>query len=139
MQCKLHISYRDLVILHDYAESSLPMEAAALIFGQVTHQSILANHIRLVGNESLSSTTSFMVDPEEQYQLLTEAEMLGEELVCIFHSHPAPPFPSKRDQENMKLNPVAWLIASKESGTWVSKAFIMEDDQIQELDLLLSR
>lgn len=138
MQYKLHLSYRDLVILHDHAESSLPMEAAALIFGQVKHQSILANHIRLVGNESLSSTTSFMVDPEEQYQHLIEAETLGEELVCIFHSHPAPPYPSKRDQENMKLNPVAWLIASKESGTWVSKAFIMEDGQIQELDLLLS-
>jgi proteasome lid subunit RPN8/RPN11 len=138
MQYKLHLLYKDLVILHDHAEASLPTEAAALIFGQVTHQSILANHIRLVDNESLSSTTSFMVDPEEQYQLLTEAETLGEELVCIFHSHPAPPFPSRRDQENMKLNPVAWLIASKESGTWVSKAFIMEDDQIQELDLFLS-
>ena len=138
MQYKLHLSYKDLVILHDYAESSLPMEAAALIFGQIKHQSILVNHIRLVGNESLSSKTSFMVDPEEQYQHLIEAETLGEELVCIFHSHPAPPYPSKRDQENMKLNPVAWLIASKESGTWVSKAFIMEDGQIQELDLLLS-
>ena len=138
MQYKLHLSFKDLVILHDHAESSLPMEAAALIFGQMTHQSILANHIRLVDNDSLSGTTSFMVDPEEQYQLLIEAENLGEELVCIFHSHPAPPFPSRRDQKNMRLNPVAWLIASKESGTWVSKAFMMEDDQIQEIDLLLS-
>jgi proteasome lid subunit RPN8/RPN11 len=138
MQYKLHLSYKNLVILHDHAETSLPMEAAALIFGQVTHQSILTNRIKLVSNESLSRTTSFMVDPEEQYRLLTEADTLGEELVCIFHSHPAPPFPSRRDQENMKLNPVAWLIASKESGTWVSKAFILEDGQIQELDLILS-
>ena len=138
MQYKLHLSYKNLAVLHDHAEASLPTEAAALIFGQVTHQSILANRIRLVGNDSLSGTTSFMVDPEEQYHLLIEAETLGEELVCIFHSHPAPPFPSKRDQENMKLNPVAWLIASKESGTWVSRAFVIEDDQIQEIDLLLS-
>ena len=138
MQYKLHLSYKNLAVLHDHAEASLPMEAAALIFGQVTHQSILANHIRLVGNEAPHSITSFMVNPEEQYRLLIDAETLGEELVCIFHSHPAPPFPSTRDQENMKLNPVAWLVASKESGTWVSKAFRMEDDQVQEIDLLLS-
>lgn len=138
MQYDLHLSIMDLDALHNHAESNLPLEAAALLFGRVSESSVTVNRIELVYNEASSSTTSFMVNPEEQYRLLVEAEEQGEELVGIFHSHPAPPFPSNRDQQNMKLNPVVWLIASKDSGNWVSKAFLMEDDQVKEVDLHLT-
>ncbi|MHA1965770.1 MAG: M67 family metallopeptidase [Candidatus Thorarchaeota archaeon] len=138
MQYTLHLSIREIDILHEHAEANLPMEAAALLFGQVSEFSVIVNRIELVHNEASSSMTSFMVNPEEQYRLLVEAEEQGEELVGIFHSHPAPPFPSSRDRQNMKLNPVVWLIASKESGNWVSKAYLMEDDQISEVNLNLN-
>lgn len=138
MQYTLHLSIMDLNHLHKHAESNLPLEAAALLFGHVSDLAVKVSHIELVQNEASSSKTSFMVNPEEQYRLLVEAEERGEELVGIFHSHPAPPFPSSRDRQNMKLNPVVWLIASKDSGKWVSKAFLMEDDQVQEVDLQLT-
>ena len=138
MQYKLHLSIMDLEILHKHAETHLPLEAAALLFGHISNLQVVVSHIELVHNEAASSTTSFTVNPEEQYRLLVEAEERGEELVGIFHSHPAPPFPSSRDQQNMKLNPVVWLIASKDSGKWVSKAFLMENHQIQEVDLHLT-
>jgi hypothetical protein len=38
----------------------------------------------------------------------------------------------------MKLNPVVWLIASKESGNWESRAFLMVDDAVEEVMLILS-
>ncbi|MBY8997007.1 MAG: M67 family metallopeptidase [Candidatus Thorarchaeota archaeon] len=139
MQHTLHLSVLDLDILHNHAETNLPLEAAALLFGQVIKSSVIVNRIELVHNEASSSTTSFMVNPEEQYRLLVQAEEQGEELVGIFHSHPAPPFPSSRDQQNMKLNPVVWLIASRESGNWVSKPFLLVDDQVNEVDLNLDR
>lgn len=138
MQYTLHLSVLDLDTLHSHAETNLPLEAAALLFGQVSEFSVIVNRTELVYNEASSSSTSFMVNPEEQYRLLVEAEEQGEELVGIFHSHPAPPFPSSRDQQNMKLNPVVWLIASKDSGNWVSKAFLMENDKIKEVDLYLT-
>jgi proteasome lid subunit RPN8/RPN11 len=138
MQYTLHLTVKDLDILINHAETNLPLEAAALLFGQVSKLSVIANRIELVNNEASSSRTSFMVNPEEQYRLLVEAEEQDEELVGIFHSHPAPPFPSNRDQQNMKLNPVVWLIASKESESWTSKAFLMEDDQVKEVDLYLT-
>jgi len=128
----------DLDALHNHAETNLPLEAAALLFGQVSEFSVLVNRIVLVHNEAHSSTTSFMVNPEEQYRLLIEAEEKGEDLVGIFHSHPAPPYPSSRDQQNMKLNPVVWLIASKDSGNWVTNAFLLDDDQVKEVDLYLT-
>lgn len=135
VQYKLHLSIVDIDTLHNHAEINLPLEAAALLFGRVSETSVIVNRIELVDNEASSNATSFMVNPEEQYRLLVEAEERGEELVGIFHSHPAPPFPSNRDQQNMKLNPVVWLIASKDSGSWVSKAFLLEDDQVREVDL----
>ncbi len=138
MQYKLHLSNDNLLKLHEHAEVNLPTEAAALLFGNVSEHSVTVDYIELVLNESTSSISSFKVNPEEQYRLLVEAEERNEELVCIFHSHPAPPFPSTTDRRNMKLNPVVWLIASKESGTWESRAFLIVDDIVEEVMLLLS-
>jgi len=138
MQYKLHLSVIDMDTLYKHADNNLPLEAAALLFGQVSESSVVVNRIELVQNEASSDRTSFAVNPEEQYRLLVEAEERGEDLIGIFHSHPAPPFPSSRDQQNMKLNPVVWLIASKDSGDWVSKAFLMEDNQVKEVDLHLT-
>lgn len=138
MQYTLHLSLDFLLTLHEHAEKQLPNESAALIFGNISEKSINANQIELVSNESASSVTSFQVDPEEQYQLLIEAESRHEELVCIFHSHPAPPFPSQTDRRNMKLNPVVWLIASKESGAWESRAYLLNEDILEEVKLVLT-
>ncbi|MFW9893464.1 MAG: M67 family metallopeptidase, partial [Candidatus Thorarchaeota archaeon] len=111
---------------------------AALIFGNVSGSSIIVKHIELVSNESDSSIISFNVNPEEQYRLFVEAEERNEELVCIFHSHPAPPYPSNTDLKNMKLNPVAWLIASKESGEWESRAYLLNDETVEEIKVILT-
>ena len=138
MQYSLHLSIDKLLLLHEHADTNLPNEAAALIFGNVSEYSIHATQIELVLNESSSTVTSFKVNPEEQYRLLIEAEERDEELVCIFHSHPAPPYPSKTDRRNMRLNPVVWLIASKDSGAWESRAYILLNDEVEEVQLVLS-
>ena len=138
MQYTLHLTTENLQMLHEHAEESLPNEASALLFGNVSESSVAIKHIELAKNESESSMTSFSVNPEEQYHLLVEAEERHEELVCIFHSHPAPPYPSATDKRNMKLNPVVWLIASNESGTWESRAYLLNDDMVEEVGLILS-
>ncbi|MHA1943731.1 MAG: Mov34/MPN/PAD-1 family protein [Candidatus Thorarchaeota archaeon] len=138
MQYTLHLTNDNLLKLHAHAEANLPNESAALLFGSISKHLITVNTIELVSNESISSITTFEVNPEEQYRLLIEAEERHEELVCIFHSHPAPPFPSKTDRRNMKLNPVVWLIGSKERGTWESRAYLMNDETVEEVTLILS-
>ncbi len=137
MQYRMHLSNDNLLKLHEHAEANLPNESAALIFGIVSEDSIIAKRIELVLNESSSRMTSFNVDPEKQYRLLLEAEDRNEELVCIFHSHPAPPYPSTTDRRNMKLNPVVWLIASKESGSWESRAYLLNEDNVEIVKLVL--
>ncbi|MFW9863830.1 MAG: M67 family metallopeptidase [Candidatus Thorarchaeota archaeon] len=137
MQLVLRLSEDDLNELHTHADQSLPLEAAALLFGFVKDNDVIVSHIELVPNTA-KSRTSFSVDPETEYRLLVEAEERGEDLVGIFHSHPAPPRPSSSDLRNMRLNPVVWIISSKLTGNWKSRAFILDEDNLKEVDLDLT-
>ena len=138
MQFVLRLSENDLNRLHNHAEQSLPLEAAALLFGRVQDNNVVVKCIELVENAA-DSKTSFSVDPETEYKLLVEAEERGEDLIGIFHSHPAPPKPSSSDLRNMRLNPVVWVISSKLTGSWESRAYILEDDNLNEVDLIVTR
>ena len=132
MRHELQILKNDLIRLQAHAESVHPDEAVALVFGTISGTSICATLVEPVENISTTTLTSFSVNPETEYHLLTEAEKRGEHLVGIFHSHPAPPYPSQRDLKNMKLNPVVWLVASRLTGNWVIKAYVLKENGVEE-------
>jgi proteasome lid subunit RPN8/RPN11 len=134
LQYTLWLSEDYIEQLLSHAEASLPLEAAALLFGRIENNSIIVTTISLVNNET-KSRINFEINPEEEYRLILEAEKRNEEMVCIFHSHPAPATPSSSDLENMKLNPVVWLIASKISGWWENRAYILENEKIVEVTI----
>jgi len=135
MHYELLITEQDLILLHQHAETSLPSEAVALLFGIITKNIVKVCRAELMENDSKNQMTSFSVNPEIEYQLLIEAEELGESLVGIYHSHPAPPEPSKTDLKNMRLNPVIWLISSKVTGEWVSKAYALDEKTVSEVPI----
>ena len=137
VQLALQISSSDLDKLHVHAEQCLPLESVALLFGTHVETTVDVMRIELMANKA-KSTTTFEVDPEVEYRLLVEAESKGQDLIGIFHSHPAPPQPSSSDKRNMKLNPVVWLIASKATGRWESRAYIMKDDEVVEINISLT-
>jgi len=123
-------------LLYDHAERNLPLEAVALLFGVREGDIVHVKRAELLTNVEASSTR-FSVDPTEQYRLLIDAESRDEELICIFHSHPAPPRPSERDLRYMELNPVPWLIASRSTGTWQSRAYLFLDGEASEVQVVL--
>ncbi len=135
MHYELHIFEQDFVRLQQHAETNLPCEAVALLFGTNSENIVCVNRVELMENESKASPTAFSVNPENEYKLLIEAEEKGESLVGIYHSHPAPPEPSATDLRNMRLNPVIWLIASKLTGSWITKAYILEDGTVNEISV----
>ena len=137
MDCHLVLNQNHLEQLHSHAEDCLPQESVALLFGIVEGSNVIVKSAAIVTNTAESRTT-FSVEPTLQYRLLVEAEARSEELVCIFHSHPAPPKPSQTDLRNMKLNPVVWLIASRESGAWESKAFLLQNENAREVPIIFS-
>lgn len=129
---ELHLARSDHGDMLNHAENTLPLESVALLFGVIEEPIVYVRRVVRVSNAS-ESPTRFSVEPEEQYRLYMEAESLGEELVGIFHSHPAPPHPSATDLRYMKLNPVVWLIASKVTGEWRTAAFILENDTLSQV------
>lgn len=135
MRYELNIFEQDFIRLQQHAETNLPREAVALLFGTNLENIVYVNRVELMENESKESRTTFSVNPENEYKLLNEAEEQGESLVGIYHSHPAPPAPSSTDLRNMRLNPVIWLIASKLTGSWVTKAYILEDGNANEISV----
>jgi proteasome lid subunit RPN8/RPN11 len=137
VQTALRLPKAALDKLHSHAEEGLPLESVALLFGYVKESEIVVTRLEFLENVALS-TTSFAADPEREYQLLVDAEERGEELVGIFHSHPAPPRPSFRDLQNMRLNPVVWAIASKSTGSWETRAYLLEDENLIEVNMIMS-
>lgn len=135
MHYELHVSEQDFVRLQQHAEINLPREAVALLFGIISENIVCVNRVELLENESKANRTAFSVNPENEYKLLIEAEERGESLVGIYHSHPAPPEPSKTDLRNMRLNPVIWLIASKLTGYWITKAYILQNENANEIPI----
>lgn len=105
----LRIQAKDLDILIDWARQSLPYEGCALMLGTWVEDQAEVKEIILEENVDHSSV-QFSIDPEHLYEAYMEAERKGMEIVGIFHSHPAPSYPSGLDLEYMKVNPVAWVI-----------------------------
>jgi proteasome lid subunit RPN8/RPN11 len=133
----LRIEAAQLEMLLAHAENSLPLEAVALLFGTEKTGQVFVNTVELLENYA-SSKTKFAVDPVKQYNLLVRAEERGEELVCIFHSHPAPPVPSESDLRNMRLNSVVWIIASKTTGKWKHGAYMLDGEQLSEIRIVMT-
>ena len=135
MKKSIEIQKDQISQLLNHAEKSLPNEAVALLFGTISDNTFLARRIEYLSNESMNNRISFSIDPEVQYTLLMDADEHGELMVAIFHSHPAPPRPSSSDIKNMQLNPVVWMIASKTTGDWIMKAYILEKENPIEIDI----
>jgi proteasome lid subunit RPN8/RPN11 len=124
-----------LTALIDHAEDTLPMESVSLLFGTYEQDDYTVSEAHNLPNIADSKTT-FLVEPETQYRLMIDAESRNLTLVGIFHSHPAPPVPSETDLENMKLNPVVWIIASKQTGTWRYAAYLNKNNRIANVEII---
>ncbi|RDE13322.1 MAG: hypothetical protein C4K49_08770 [Candidatus Thorarchaeota archaeon] len=133
----LHLSVENVAKLYSHAQDCLPLESAGLLFGHLGGSVVTVTRVELLKN-ALRSRIRFEIDPVTEYELLLDAETRGEELVGIFHSHPAPPQPSEADLQNMSLNPVVWLIASRTTGTWLSRAFVLRRRKAVEVPVILS-
>ena len=121
---EIEISKEDIELLLKHARKEHPYEAVAVLLGIQKEGKFIVRVVRPMKNV-LRSTTEFHVDPAELYNTYMEAEEQGLNVIGIFHSHPAPPYPSFLDMKYMKLNPIVWLIAS--SIDWNMKAFILKN------------
>ncbi len=114
-----------------------PHEGCALLLGTFREESATAVVIQVVEMENITqSSSSFAIDPEHQYRILTTASLNNLELVAIFHSHPAPPRPSGHDLEFMAYNPCTWIIDGvSRDGRHSMRAYQLIEEQLYEVTI----
>ena len=120
--------------LTSLARDTLPWESCALLLGEASTQNlaeIIVSDLIILKNSD-SSPVSFSIDPVDLINAYQVSEARNLQVVGIFHSHPAEPFPSSTDKKYMKINPVVWLIYS--TVTNESRAYILED-KLKEVEL----
>ncbi|MFX1562904.1 MAG: M67 family metallopeptidase [Promethearchaeota archaeon] len=123
--------------LYRIRQQATPFEACALLLGTYQKQNTLAIVNRIAEMENIAkSSSTFAMDPEQQYQILSEAARDNLEQVGVFHSHPAAPNPSHWDLEYMRFNPCVWVIDGIVGTRHKMKAFQMIKDQVFPVRIL---
>lgn len=82
-------------------------------------------------------TTRYVIDPREQLTAFRAIEAAGEELVGIYHSHPASqPYPSPTDRAEAHYPDAIYVLVSLRSGAPEVRAYrIGADEFIREISL----
>lgn len=124
---------------------SLPIETCAVMIGRfkeeigrVKEKRAIVKDVVFLRN-TINSAVRFAVDPNELYRIYLKAEEQNMDVVGIFHSHPAPPYPSDTDEFYMKVNPVPWLIADQFGNRDELRAYQWNKGGIQEVKLEISK
>ena len=127
----LRLQRNHVELLKQEAERVFPVEACAILFGNLTENEAIVEKVEITQNR-LRSSTRFEVDPSTVARSIVEAEKEGFEFVGLFHSHPASAFPSEIDRKFMRLwGEAIWLILSSTENKL--DAFQLVDDELKQV------
>jgi len=126
----LQLQRRHVEVLKQETEMVYPVEACAMLFGELSKNEAAVEKVELTQNR-LRSSTRFEVDPAKVAVAVTKAEKEGYVFIGLFHSHPAPATPSSVDLKYMRFwGDILWLILSSIDGKLA--AYQLIDDKIKE-------
>ncbi len=89
-------------------------------------------------NAHETPTTRYRIDPREQLRAFREMDERGEDLVAIYHSHPASqPYPSPTDRAEAHYPEAVYVLVSLRTQTPELEAYrIKEDGAVTLVDLV---
>jgi len=125
----LTMGQRDQIIADALAR--LPAEACGLVAGRNGE----AARVYPVTN-ILNSPVRFMMDPQEQIDLLLQFDRQGWDLLAIYHSHPyGPERPSATDVAECGFPEAVQLIVSPDQKGFQIRGFFIRDSRITNATL----
>ena len=126
----MQLQRRHVEVLKQETEMVYPVEACAMLFGELSKNEAAVEKVELTQNR-LRSSTRFEVDPAKVAVAVTKAEKEGYVFIGLFHSHPAPATPSSVDLKYMRFwGDILWLILSSIDGKLA--AYQLIDDKVKE-------
>lgn len=129
----LWIESQHVDLLKKEAQKVDPIEACALLFGEILEEEVFVRKV-VVTNNKLHSRKRFEISTETVVNSMAAAEREGLEFVGLFHSHPAPATPSEIDIGFMRLwGDAVWLILSLTSGEL--EAYQMKDGKVRKITI----
>lgn len=93
-------------------------EICGLLLGRVEKLVFKVSEVMFIRNIAANKEKMFYMDPLEVYKVFMYAYKKNLEVIGIFHSHKALPYPSKADLKYMRLWHIPWLIIDSTSGSY---------------------
>jgi len=114
------------------AENSI-IEVCSILIGLVQDDSYIVKECVNARNTDMSPV-SFKADPKDLAKVVSKLIEENYDIVGVFHSHPAPPIPSARDIEGMRLWPqTVWIIYS--TTTHSLDTYIFRNGEVYRVEL----
>lgn len=122
---------RERIVAH--ARESAPNEACGLLAGRAS----AATRVIRCANVHETPTTRYRIDPREQLRAFRDMDDRDEELVAIYHSHPASqPYPSPTDRAESHYPSAIYIVVSLRAAQPELRGFRIDDDVVREVSLL---
>ena len=127
---ELPAALRDEIVGHAGAEA--PKEACGLIAGRDGRPT----RVIRCANAHPAPVTRYSIDPREQLRAFRDMEANGEELIAIYHSHPATQaYPSPTDRAEAHYPEAFYVLVSLRDATPDLRAFRVRDGWVREVVL----
>ena len=117
------------------AREGLPLEVCGILAGS---KEAVASHYEMTNSDR--SALHYTMVPEEQFKVLKRIRAAGEEMLTIYHSHPATPARPSAEDIRLALTPgVIYVILSLvEPESPVIKGFTIDDEKVEEVTIVIS-
>jgi len=127
---ELPAALRDDILAHARAEA--PKEACGLVAGRNAR----ATRVIRCTNAHPAAVTRYTIDPREQLRAFRDMEANGEDLVAIYHSHPATQaYPSPTDRAEAHYPEAVYVLVSLRDTDPDLRAFEIKDGWVREVPL----
>lgn len=126
----LILTTEQLQTMIDHVEAESPLEACGLLSGKDSR----VESVHFVQNQA-QSPVRFVMDPKQQLDALEWIDSHDQELLAIFHSHPAGPETVSATDIAEAAYQVIHIILAGADRNWQARGFWIENGQAREVAL----
>ncbi len=135
----VHLTPSDAAKVISAAGASFPGECCGLLEGAVDPEGWRVLAVHETRNIAEQPEHHFLMDPQQQFELLHRLRGTGRELIGCFHSHPGGrPEPSSTDLASAADEDFLWLIAGGTPGNFTLKCYDFIRGAFEPLELIQS-